>query len=69
MTKKMKRKYDEMTINDFVSIKKIKMMMDKKRKRDDEDDSCAMQERIKRMKLDNTSSSSLFTRRDILLYL
>lgn len=64
----MKRKYDEMTINDFVSIKKIKMMMDKKRKRDDEDDSCAMQERIKRMKLDNTSSS-LFTRRDILLYL
>jgi hypothetical protein len=60
----MKRKFDEITINDFVSIKKLKMMMDKKRKRDDEDDSCAMQEKIKRMKLNTT-----FSRRDILLYL
>lgn len=60
----MKRKFDEITINDFVSIKKLKMMMDKKRKRDDEEDSCAMQEKIKRMKLNTT-----FSRRDILLYL
>jgi len=60
----MKRKFDEITINDFVSIKKLKMMIDKKRKRDDEDDSCAMQEKIKRMKLNTT-----FSRRDILLYL